>query len=157
MRVICNQTEILLDTTDVVTKVAFTFPAKLAIFSHSHVSLSKRELHMQGCQLFQQHSQIFSLCCKRNALLRVSPSRHYSFWNDTAVLQTLCLISFLHEWGCKSKPKYWENYFNEFNWERICQYNQPSKVENCGVLIVSRVITIFVIHMKWDRYETFLF
>lgn len=153
----CNQTEILLDTTDIVTKAAFTFPAKLAICSHSHVSLSKREMHMQGCQLFQQHSQIFSLCCKLNALLKVSPSRHYSFWSNTAVIQTLCLISFPHEWGCKSKLKYGEKHFNEFHWERICQYNQPSKVESSGVPIVSRVITIFVIPMKWDRHETFLF
>lgn len=43
MRVTCNQTKILLDTTDMVTKVAFAFVAKLAICSHSHVSLSKRE------------------------------------------------------------------------------------------------------------------
>ena len=43
MRVTCNQTEILLDITDLDTKVAFGFLAKIAICSHYRASLSKSE------------------------------------------------------------------------------------------------------------------
>lgn len=52
--------EILRDTTDMVTQVAFAFLAKLAIAHIPMFLYLKGRLHMLGCQLFQQHSQIFS-------------------------------------------------------------------------------------------------